>query len=88
MGLIVAILVGALVGWLASLIMRTDAQQGAIANVVIGILGAALGRWFFGDVLELGGGGAAGSLTLVGVLFAVLGACILIGALKLVRVMR
>jgi uncharacterized membrane protein YeaQ/YmgE (transglycosylase-associated protein family) len=88
MGLIVAILVGALVGWIASLIMDTNAQQGAVLNVVVGVLGAALGRWFFGDVLELGGARAAGSLSLVGLLFAVLGACVLIGLLKLVRVMR
>jgi uncharacterized membrane protein YeaQ/YmgE (transglycosylase-associated protein family) len=87
MGLLVAILIGALVGWVASLIMSTDSQQGAIANIVIGILGAALGRWFFGDVLNMGAAGAAGALTVSGLLFAVLGACLLIGLLKLVRVM-
>jgi uncharacterized membrane protein YeaQ/YmgE (transglycosylase-associated protein family) len=87
MGLLVAILIGALVGWVASMIMSTDSQQGAIANIVIGILGAALGRWFFGDVLNMGSAGAAGALTVSGLLFAVLGACLLIGLLKLVRVM-
>ena len=87
MGLLVAILIGALVGWIASLIMSTDGQQGAIANIVIGILGAALGRWFFGDVLSIGAAGASGALTVSGLLFAVLGACLLIGILKLVRVM-
>ena len=44
---IIAILVGALIGWLASLVMKTDAQQGAIANILVGIIGAALGRWIF-----------------------------------------
>jgi uncharacterized membrane protein YeaQ/YmgE (transglycosylase-associated protein family) len=88
MGLLVAILIGAFIGWVASLIMSTDSQQGALANVVIGILGAALGRWLFGDLLHLGGGAAStGSFTLPGLLWAVLGACLLIGLLKLVRVM-
>jgi uncharacterized membrane protein YeaQ/YmgE (transglycosylase-associated protein family) len=87
MGLLIAILIGAFIGWVASLIMSTDSQQGALANVVIGILGAALGRWLFGDVLHLGGAGVAGTPTLIGLLWAVLGACLLIGLLKLVRVM-
>jgi uncharacterized membrane protein YeaQ/YmgE (transglycosylase-associated protein family) len=87
MGLLLSILIGAFIGWIASLIMSTDSQQGALANVVIGILGAAIGRWFFGDVLHLGGAQIAGSFTLIGLLWAVLGACLLIALLKLVRVM-
>lgn len=43
MGLIIWIIFGALVGWVASLIMRTDAEQGAIANIVVGIVGALIG---------------------------------------------
>lgn len=84
---IIAILVGALIGWLASLVMRTDAQQGAIANILIGIVGAALGRWLFGSVLGLGGANA-GALSLTGILWGVLGAVILIFILKAVRVLR
>ena len=57
---IIAILVGALIGWLASVVMKTDARQGALANIVIGIVGSALGRWLFGDVLGIGGAVAAG----------------------------
>jgi uncharacterized membrane protein YeaQ/YmgE (transglycosylase-associated protein family) len=88
MSLLISILIGGFIGWLASLVMSTDSQQGAVANVVIGIVGAALGRWVFGDLLRLGSAHAAGSFTVFGVLWAVLGACMLIGLLRLVRVMR
>ena len=43
MGIIIWLIVGGIVGWLASLVMRTDAQQGVLLNVVVGIVGAVLG---------------------------------------------
>jgi len=43
MGLIVWLIVGGVVGWLASIIMRTDAQQGILLNIVVGIVGAFIG---------------------------------------------
>ena len=55
MSWIIAILVGALIGWLASLVMKTDAQQGPVLNILIGIIGGSLGRWLFSDVLGIGG---------------------------------
>jgi uncharacterized membrane protein YeaQ/YmgE (transglycosylase-associated protein family) len=85
---IVAILVGALIGWLASMVAKTDGQQGALANIVIGILGASLGRWLFGGVLNIGGATAAGSFSVIGILWGVLGALILIFLLRSVRVLR
>jgi uncharacterized membrane protein YeaQ/YmgE (transglycosylase-associated protein family) len=45
MNIIIWLIVGGIVGWLASLIMRTDAQQGIILNVIVGIVGAFLGGW-------------------------------------------
>ena len=48
------LLFGALVGWLASIVMRTDAQQGALLNIVVGIIGAMLGGFLF-NLLGLGG---------------------------------
>jgi uncharacterized membrane protein YeaQ/YmgE (transglycosylase-associated protein family) len=87
MGILLAILIGAFIGWLASLVMGTDGQQGAIANILIGIVGASIGRWVFADVLKIGTATASGALTLTGIVWAVLGACVLIGLLKLVRVM-
>ncbi|HZF42764.1 MAG TPA: GlsB/YeaQ/YmgE family stress response membrane protein, partial [Sphingomonadaceae bacterium] len=43
MGLIIALIVGGIIGWLASIVMRTDAQQGILLNVVVGIVGSLLG---------------------------------------------
>jgi uncharacterized membrane protein YeaQ/YmgE (transglycosylase-associated protein family) len=85
---IVAILVGALIGWLASMVAKTDGQQGALANIVIGIVGASLGRWLFGGVLNIGGASVAGSFSVIGILWGVLGALILIFLLRSVRVLR
>jgi len=45
MNIIIWLVVGGLIGWVASMIMRTDGQQGVILNVVVGIVGAALGGW-------------------------------------------
>jgi uncharacterized membrane protein YeaQ/YmgE (transglycosylase-associated protein family) len=48
MNLIIWLLMGALVGWLASIVMRTDAQQGALLNIVVGIVGALIGGFLLG----------------------------------------
>jgi len=48
MGIIVSLIIGGIVGWLASLIMKTDAQMGWVANVLVGIVGSALGFWIAG----------------------------------------
>ena len=88
MGWIVTFLVGGLIGWVASRIMATDVQQGIIANVLVGIVGSALGRWFFGDVIGIGAAESAGSFSLGGLAFGVLGAVILIALLKVVGVFR
>jgi uncharacterized membrane protein YeaQ/YmgE (transglycosylase-associated protein family) len=52
MGIIIWLIIGGIVGWLASLIMRTDAQQGILLNIVVGIVGAFLGGLIFnrGDI--------------------------------------
>ncbi|OHA60673.1 MAG: transglycosylase, partial [Candidatus Vogelbacteria bacterium RIFOXYD2_FULL_44_9] len=52
MGIILWIIFGALVGWIASMVMHTDSQQGAILNIAVGIVGAVIGGWimiFFGQ---------------------------------------
>jgi uncharacterized membrane protein YeaQ/YmgE (transglycosylase-associated protein family) len=76
MGWIVTIVVGGIVGWLASLIMKTNAQMGIIANVLVGIVGSSLGFWLAG----LLGLAAYGTIAQWGV--AVLGAAVLIFILK------
>lgn len=45
------LVVGGIVGWLASLIMRTDAQQGVVLNVVVGIVGAAIAGWLLSPLV-------------------------------------
>jgi uncharacterized membrane protein YeaQ/YmgE (transglycosylase-associated protein family) len=45
MDLIVSIIIGGIIGWLASIVMKTNAQMGLIANVLVGIVGSALGAW-------------------------------------------
>lgn len=56
MGWIVSLIIGGIVGWLASIIMKSDAQMGVIANIVVGIVGSCLGFWLAG-LLGLTGGG-------------------------------
>lgn len=84
----IVIIVGGVVGWLASMVMRTDEQQGIIANVLIGIIGAFLARWVFGTLLGIGVAATAGALTLWGILWGVIGAVVLIGLLKLIGILR
>lgn len=85
---IVTILVGAFVGWLASILMRTNAQQGAIANILVGIVGAALGRAVFAGLLGFEGAETAGEFSVIGVVWGVVGAAILIGILRALNVFR
>ena len=56
MGFIWSLVIGGVVGWLASILMKADAQMGLIANVLVGIVGSALGFWLAG-MLGLAGGG-------------------------------
>ena len=45
MDLIVSLVIGGIVGWLASIVMKTNAQMGIIANIIVGIVGSMLGYW-------------------------------------------
>ena len=73
---------GAIVGWLASIVMKTNAQMGAIANIVVGIVGSSLGFWLAG-ALGLSTGGP-----IVGWVIAVLGAALLILILKMIGIYK
>ncbi|WP_291432563.1 GlsB/YeaQ/YmgE family stress response membrane protein [Deinococcus sp.] len=88
MGWIITILVGALCGWLASLIMKTDAQQGAIANILIGIVGSILAQFVFGNLLNIGGDVAGSSFNFWSIIWGVVGSVVLIAILKALRVLR
>ena len=54
MNIIIWLIVGGLIGWLASLVMRTDAQQGIVLNVVVGIVGALLGGFLLSPLIGSG----------------------------------
>jgi uncharacterized membrane protein YeaQ/YmgE (transglycosylase-associated protein family) len=85
---IVAIIVGAFIGWIASIIMGTNAQQGALANIIVGIIGAALGRAIFGSVLGVSSATNAGQFSVGGLLWGIVGAVILIALLRALHVFR
>lgn len=82
MSIIIWIIVGALAGWIASMIMKTDAQMGALANIVVGIIGAFIGGWV---VSLFGVSVAEGALNVPSILTAILGAVILLAILKMFR---
>ncbi len=48
MNIIVTLIIGGVIGWLASLVMKTNAQMGILANIVVGIIGSFLGFWIAG----------------------------------------
>ncbi|ODP39745.1 GlsB/YeaQ/YmgE family stress response membrane protein [Sphingomonas turrisvirgatae] len=79
LGFILWLVIGGVVGWLASLIMRTDAQQGILLNIVVGIVGAFIGGLLFnrGDIND--------GITLTSFLVSLVGAVILLAIVNLVR---
>ena len=79
MNVFVWIIFGALVGWIASLIMGTDQQQGGLANIIVGILGALIGGFL---ARQLGAGDVTG-FNIMSFLVALVGAVILIALYKL-----
>jgi uncharacterized membrane protein YeaQ/YmgE (transglycosylase-associated protein family) len=84
MGLIILLIVGGIIGWLASIVMRTNGQQGIILNIVVGILGALLGGYLLSPLL----GGASitsGALDIRSLLVSFLGAVVLLALVKLIR---
>jgi uncharacterized membrane protein YeaQ/YmgE (transglycosylase-associated protein family) len=82
---ILFLIIGGLVGWLASKIMGTDPQQGVLMNVVIGIVGAFLGGWLLGSVLGFYEGSIMEEpLDIGAILIALVGAVILIWLWKMI----
>jgi uncharacterized membrane protein YeaQ/YmgE (transglycosylase-associated protein family) len=82
MNWIVTIVVGGIVGWLASLVMKTNAQMGIIANVIVGIVGSSIGFWLAGML------GLSASGPIAGWIVAVIGAAVLIFLLKAIGVFK
>jgi uncharacterized membrane protein YeaQ/YmgE (transglycosylase-associated protein family) len=83
MNIIIWLIVGGIVGWLASLVMKTDAQQGIILNVVVGIVGAFIGGWLIGPLL--GAGSINDGFSIMSFIVSLLGAIILLAIVNLFR---
>lgn len=82
MGLITSLIIGGFVGWLASIVMKTNAQMGLIANVLIGIAGSAIGFWIAGALGLAAGGG------IMRFLVAIAGAALLIFVLRALGIFK
>jgi uncharacterized membrane protein YeaQ/YmgE (transglycosylase-associated protein family) len=84
MNIIIMLIVGGIIGWLASIVMRTDGQQGIILNVVVGIVGAMLAGFLLTPLL----GGApitSGALDIRSLIVSFLGALVLLAVVNLIR---
>jgi uncharacterized membrane protein YeaQ/YmgE (transglycosylase-associated protein family) len=84
MNFIVWLVVGGVLGWIASLLMRTDAQQGVLLNIVVGIVGAVLAGWFISPLLGVPTINQ-GVFSLASLLVSLVGAVILLAIVNLVR---
>lgn len=84
MNFIIWLIVGGVIGWLASLLMKTDGQQGIILNVVVGIVGAMLGGWLISPMV---GAGTINqdNFSLPALLVSFVGAAILLAIVNLFR---
>ena len=83
MGIIIWLIVGGVVGWLASIIMRTDAQQGILLNVIVGIVGALLAGFIISPMI--GVGTINEGVTRASFLISLVGAVILLAIVNLFR---
>lgn len=81
MGIILWIIFGAIVGWLASIIMKTDAQQGPVLNIVLGIIGALVG----GFLMNMMGYGGVDGFNLYSMFVAILGSVVVLAIAKAMR---
>jgi uncharacterized membrane protein YeaQ/YmgE (transglycosylase-associated protein family) len=84
MNFIIWIVIGGLIGWVASKIMNTDARQGPLLNIVVGIVGSMLGGWFVAPLLGVGTINK-GDFSLGGLFVSLVGAVILLAVVNLVR---
>ena len=83
MGWIIAIIVGGVAGWLASMVMARDASMGIIMNIIVGIIGALLGNFLAGALFNVQG--SIQSFNLTGFIIAIVGAIVLLGIVNLVQ---
>ncbi len=76
MNTIITLILAGIVGWLASLIMKTDGQMGTVANIIVGIVGSMVGTWLFGFISPATP--TANGMNISGMVVGVMGACVTI----------
>lgn len=79
--LVIWLVLGAVAGWLAGMIMKTGTGS-IVTNIIVGIIGAFLGGWLAGLI---GVGSATGGISIVSIITAVVGACVLLFVLGLIQ---
>ncbi len=84
MNIIIMLIVGGLIGWIASMVMRTNAQQGVILNIVVGIVGALLAGLLLAPMVG-SGTITSGDLSLSSLLVSLVGAVVLLAIVNLFR---
>ncbi len=84
MNFLIWLVVGGVIGWLASVLMKTDGQQGLILNVVVGIVGALLAGWFISPLVGVGTINQ-GNFSLPAMFVSFVGAAILLAIVNLIR---
>jgi uncharacterized membrane protein YeaQ/YmgE (transglycosylase-associated protein family) len=84
MNFIIWIVIGGLIGWAASIVMKTDAQQGVVLNVVVGIVGALVGGWLLAPLFGTGTINQ-NDFSLASLVVSLLGAIILLAVINLLR---
>jgi uncharacterized membrane protein YeaQ/YmgE (transglycosylase-associated protein family) len=84
MNFIIWLIVGGVIGWLASMLMKTNDQQGMVLNVVVGIVGAMIGGWFISPLVGIGTINQ-NNFSLPAMLVSFVGAAILLAIVNLVR---
>ena len=83
MGWIIAIIVGGIAGWLASMVMARDASMGILWNIIVGIIGAVVGNWLASALFGIEG--TIQSFNLTGFIIAIIGAIVLLAIVNLVQ---
>ena len=84
MNIIIWLAIGGLIGWVASVVMRTDDRQGVLLNVVVGVVGAILGGWILSPLVGVSTINQS-DFSLGGLLVSLLGAVVLLAIVNLVR---
>ncbi|MFO6431278.1 GlsB/YeaQ/YmgE family stress response membrane protein [Erythrobacter sp. W302b] len=83
MGWIIALIVGGVAGWLASLLMKRDASMGVVLNIVVGCVGSVIGNLIAGPLLGISG--SVQEFSIRGLIIAVIGAVVLLGIVNLIQ---